>query len=170
MKTLILFRHAKAERKSSTGDDFDRDLTERGVKDAELMGRVLAKAGYRPDAAIVSASRRTRETWEHAGAAFAGVATAYSRRLYEATPRTLMEAAETELKRAKCVIVVAHNPGVQELAVALLKQGGASAADIARAQAEFPTAGIAAFSVQEDGGLSAARLLFPADHGGKGGD
>jgi phosphohistidine phosphatase len=170
MKHLILFRHAKAERKADTGDDFDRELTKRGLKDAELMGQVLAQAGYAPDAAIVSSARRTRETWEHAGVAFPGVAVAYSRRLYEASPKTLMEAAETELRRASCVVVVAHNPGVQELAVALLRQGGASATEIARARAEFPTAAMAAFSIDDDGALSAARLLFPADHGGKGGD
>jgi phosphohistidine phosphatase len=170
LKHLILFRHAKAERKADSGDDFDRELTKRGLKDAELMGQVLARAGYKPDAAIVSSARRTRETWEHAAIPFKGVATAYSRRLYEATPRALMEAAETELKRANCVVVVAHNPGVQELAVGLLKAGGASAADVARARSEFPTAGMAALTVDDDGGLSAARLLFPADHGGKGGD
>lgn len=170
MKTLILFRHAKAERKADSGADFDRELTKTGLQDAELMGRVLAQAGYKPDAAIVSSARRARETWEHAAIPFTGVATAYSRRLYEASPRTLMEMAETELRRAECVVVVAHNPGLHELAVALLRQGGATAADVARAQGSFPTAAVAAFSVDDDGALSAARLLYPADHGGKGGD
>jgi phosphohistidine phosphatase len=170
MKHLILFRHAKAERKADSGLDFDRELTKRGREDAKLMGRVLARAGYAPDAAIVSAAKRTRETWEHAGAAFNGVVIAHDRRLYNASPKTLMEAAATELKRAGSVILVAHNPGIQELAVALLKQGGASGADIARAQGSFPTAGVAAFSVGPDGELSAARLLFPQDHGGKGED
>jgi phosphohistidine phosphatase len=170
MKQLILFRHAKAERKAESGDDFDRELTKRGRHDAALMGRVLAEAGYRIDAAVVSAARRTRETWEQAGAAFPKASVAYDRRLYEALPRTLMDAAEAELRRANSVIVVGHNPGVQELAAALLKQGGGSAADIARARGEFPTAAVAAFSVGDDGALSAARLFFPADHGGKAGE
>lgn len=170
MKHLILFRHAKAERKADSGQDFDRELTRRGREDAKLMGRVLAEGGYAPDAAIVSAAKRTRETWEQAGAAFTGVVTVHDRRLYNAAPKTLMEAAETELKRSRSVIVVAHNPGVQELAIALLRQGGGSAADIARAQGRFPTSGIAAFSVGADGALSSARLLFPEDHGGKGED
>ena len=170
MKHLILFRHAKAERKADSGLDFDRELTRRGREDAKLMGRVLAEAGYRPQAAVVSAAKRTRETWEHAGAAFTGVVTAYDRRLYEASPRTIMEVAETELKRAGSVIVVGHNPGLQELAAALMRQGEADPRDISRVQRSFTTAAAAAFSVAPGGALSEARLFFPADHGGKGED
>lgn len=166
MKHLILLRHAKAERKADTGQDYDRELTKRGREDAKLIGRVLAEAGYAPDAALVSAARRTRETWEHAGAAFKNVQVAYDRRLYEAVPKTLMEAAEAELRRAGSVILVGHNPGIEELVVALLRQGGAAAADVKRVQAGFPTAAAAAFSVAADGSLSAARVFFPADHGG----
>lgn len=168
MKALILFRHAKAEKRAPSGDDFDRALTKSGVKDAALMGRVLADAGFAPDAAVVSAAKRTRETWEHAAAAFADVDVAYARGLYNAGPRALLDAAESELKRAGCVVVVAHNPGVHELAVALMQQGGAPPKEMARAQAEFPPATIAAFTVERDGTLSAARVFFPADHGGKG--
>jgi phosphohistidine phosphatase len=170
MKHLILFRHAKAERKAETGDDFDRELTKRGRHDAALMGRVLAEAGYAIDAAVVSAARRTRETWEEAGAAFPGAAVAYDRRLYEASPKTLLQAAEPELKRAKSVVLVGHNPGLHELTIALLRQGGGASADLARVQAGFPTAAVAAFSVGQDGALSAARLFFPKDHGGKAGE
>lgn len=165
MKHLILLRHAKAERKSDSGQDFDRELTKRGREDARQIGRLLADAGYAPDAALVSAARRTRETWEHAGAAFRNVQVAYDRRLYEATPKTLMEAVEAELRRAGSVILVGHNPGVEELALALLRQGGAASADVSRAQAGFPTAAAAAFSVADDGSLSAARLFFPEEQG-----
>lgn len=167
MKHLVLFRHAKAERKAESGEDFDRVLTKRGRHDAELMGRVLADTGLRVDAAVVSPAKRTRETWEQAGAAFPGASVAYDRRLYEAAPKTLLQAAEAELKRVGCVIVVAHNPGLQELAIALLKEGGAAGADLARAQAGFPTAAVAAFSVSDDGVMSGARLLYPAEHGGR---
>ena len=167
MKHLILFRHAKAERKAESGEDFDRALTKRGRHDAELMGRVLAEAGFQVEAAVVSAAKRTRETWEQAGAAFPGAAVAHDRRLYEATPKTLLQAAEAELKRVDSVIVVAHNPGLQELAIALLREGGASAADLARVQAGFPTAAMAAFAVSGEGAMSGARLFYPAEHGGK---
>lgn len=170
MKHLILFRHAKAARNAESGEDFDRELTKRGRHDAALMGRVLAEAGYGIDAAIVSSARRARETWGHAGAAFPGAAVAYDRRLYEAPPRTLLQAAEAELKRVETVAVVGHNPGIQELVCALLKQGGGDADTLARARAAFPTAAVAAFSVGGDGALSAARLFLPADHGGRAGE
>lgn len=170
MKQLILFRHAKTEKKSDTGQDYDRELTKRGREDAKLMGKVLADAGIMPGCALVSAARRTRETWEEAGDAFPGVSVAYDKKLYEAGPRTLMEAAEAELSRTDSVIIVGHNPGIGELAAALLKQGNASDQDVGRVRGGFPTSAIAVFGIADDGSLAQSRLFFPEDHGGKGGD
>jgi len=64
MRRLILFRHAKTEARSPSGDDASRRLTERGRDEAALMGRVLAEAGFLPDLALVSPAVRARETWE----------------------------------------------------------------------------------------------------------
>ncbi len=168
MKALILFRHAKAEKRAPSGDDFDRALTRSGAEDAAIMGRVLADAGFSPDAAVVSSAKRTRETWEQAAPAFGSVSVAHARTLYDASARTLLEAAESELKRADTVVVVAHNPGIHELAVALLEQSAAAPAEIARARSDFPPAAVAAFTVARDGTMSDARVFYPADHGGRG--
>ena len=78
MAHLILLRHAKAESASSTGRDIDRPLTERGHRDAAIMGRVLAQAGFIPDLALVSTARRAQETWEEASPAFPAQALAFA--------------------------------------------------------------------------------------------
>lgn len=41
MANLIIWRHAEAEELSASGDDADRELTRRGVKDAARMARWL---------------------------------------------------------------------------------------------------------------------------------
>jgi phosphohistidine phosphatase SixA len=48
MQRLILLRHGKAESVAATGGDFERGLTERGLRDAMLIGRALAEAGIVP--------------------------------------------------------------------------------------------------------------------------
>ena len=63
MDRLILFRHGKAEADSASGDDFDRRLAPRGVRESAAMGRSLAELGMCPDLVLASPSARTRETW-----------------------------------------------------------------------------------------------------------
>ena len=69
MKRLILMRHGKAER-SSPGGDVERALTGRGRADALLMGRLLVDEGLVPDIGVVSAARRTQQTWAAASESF----------------------------------------------------------------------------------------------------
>ena len=85
MDRLILFRHAKAERDSESGDDFDRPLAPRGRSEAKAMGEQLAALGFRPDLVLISPALRTRETWELAAEALPpGVETCLEPRLYNA--------------------------------------------------------------------------------------
>ena len=62
MKTLVLMRHAKS---NWSGDlsDFDRPLSERGVKSARALGKWLRENDLFPDFALVSAAKRTVETF-----------------------------------------------------------------------------------------------------------
>ena len=55
-------RHGKAEQAGRT--DFERELADRGRHDAEDTGAWLARQGFVPDHALVSAARRTIGTWE----------------------------------------------------------------------------------------------------------
>ena len=161
MQRLLLFRHAKAERTSPTGEDFDRPLDARGREEALLMGRVLLEAGLKPDLALVSAARRAIQTWEAAATAFPAARVDLVRNLFLADPDTLLEAAEAASDRAETLMLVAHNPGLHELALQL-----------ARGQADprldrgFPTGAVAVFDVDEPGRYSLSDVLTPDAHRG----
>ena len=101
MRKLILMRHAKAEAKAASGDDFDRALAERGRQDAALMGRVLAEAGLTPDLALVSAAERTRQTWAGLAGTFSETAVRFERKLYNATSHAIREAIAGPEARAR---------------------------------------------------------------------
>jgi phosphohistidine phosphatase len=164
MDRLILMRHAKAEKRSKSGEDFDRALTDTGREDAAIMGRVLEREGLVPDVVIVSAAKRTRETAE---AAFPALKADVRRDLYNAPALALLEAAEAA---EGTVLVVGHNPGVHELVLHLLVDGGAGGAVIGRAGSRFPTATAAAFLVDAGGRPSYDGLFFVTDHGGGDGE
>ncbi|HYF21897.1 MAG TPA: histidine phosphatase family protein [Caulobacteraceae bacterium] len=166
MQRLILLRHAKAEGRSDSGEDFDRRLTERGRQDAALMGRVLAEAGFRPDLAIVSSAARTRETWAAAAPAFADVAAEFDKRLYHAASGTIRAMVEAAEGRADTLVIVGHNPGLHLCAMELLIEAAASGHEMQRVQSKFPTAAAAAFRFDEAGRPSFDGAWFPSEHGG----
>jgi phosphohistidine phosphatase len=168
MRRLILFRHAKAEARAGAQKDIDRPLAARGREDATLMGRVLARKGLVPDLALVSDSRRTRETWERLAPAFPAAKARYAHELYNATAEELLESVDEAADGAEAVIVIGHNPGLHELAVNLLIDGGAAPSDIERMSGKFPTATAAAFLIDAEGRAAFDGLFFAADHGGQG--
>lgn len=151
MRRLILFRHAKTEERPAGLQDFDRRLVERGCADAVLMGRVLAEAGMVPDLALVSPATRARETWELASPAFPKARTEFRRGLYDATAEEVAAEIIQGGDTAETVMVVGHNPSLQELAVNLLDDNGGSAADIERLSAGFPTSAAAVFQLDAAG-------------------
>lgn len=164
MRTVILLRHAKAEREAATGEDFDRALTERGWADARLIGRVLADAGFAPDRALVSASVRASQTWEAVATAFPPAETTPLRSLFNAGPERLL--AEIEAAHdAETVIVVAHNPGLHILSARWARGSGAPGAT--KVDAGFPTAAAAVFRWEEGQAAPALEGFFaPSAFGG----
>lgn len=170
MQRLVLFRHAKAERTAPSGEDFDRALTARGLADAALMGRVLARAGLTPDLALVSSAVRTRQTWEAARQAFSTVETRLERQLYNASAAQLRRALEAVAPGVGTVVLVAHNPGVAQLGLDLLVEGAASGAILDKVGARFPTATALVLDFDAAERPSYAGLYLAKDHGGGGED
>ena len=170
MQRLILFRHAKAERTAVSGDDFDRALSERGKRDARLMGHVLAQRGLVPTAAWVSPALRTRETWAEAETAFGAVEAQFPDDLYHATADLMRRLIEADEGRDGTVMVVGHTPGLHQLAVELLVEGAASASAITHMRSRFPTATAVAFEFDAAGRPSFDGIYLAADHGGGGGE
>lgn len=161
MNRLILLRHAKAETDAASGDDFDRPLAPRGRREAKAMGAQLAALGFAIDVALVSPALRTRETWEIAAESLPGAEVRFEKTLYNAEARTIAKLAETAGESRGTVLVVAHNPGLQELAVGLMRDGAAPAAFMARAMRDFPPAAVAVFDIDAAGRAIADGLFYP---------
>ena len=89
-RTLVLLRHAKAEQVGPT--DFERALSRRGLADGAAAGGWLAGLGVSPDLALVSAARRTVETWTAvADGAGWSLAATLDEGLYSAGPETALD-------------------------------------------------------------------------------
>jgi phosphohistidine phosphatase len=161
MDRLILFRHGKAEHESASGEDFDRRLAPRGVRESAEMGETLARLGLTPNLALVSPAARARETWAAAEASFPKAEVRLEPELYNADPGAIRQAAEAAGRAGATVMVVGHNPGLQELAVRLLMEGSSPPALVARAQRQFPTAAAAVFLIDSNGRPSFDGLFFP---------
>jgi phosphohistidine phosphatase len=158
MRRLILMRHGEAERPRPGLEDFDRALDEEGRAESRRMGQALAKAGFTPDLALVSASRRTLETWAGTAAAFTGdIAVEQRRGLYAASAVTLSASAAEAGGRAQTVMIVGHNPGIHQYAAHLAQQAGAPVLD------RFSTGSAAVFAFDEEGRPRLEKTLMARD-------
>ena len=137
---LTLFRHAKTHPAEGDQDDFDRALMPVGRRDAPRIAEGIAAAGASPVLALVSDARRTRETWELIQPAFGRVEARFLPAYYLAPAETLL--GEAERADAASVIIVAHNPGLHDLASRLAPRRNALES---RLRAKLPTSGAALF-------------------------
>lgn len=120
MKTLLVLRHAKSDWHDPDIADPDRPLNKRGTRDAARMGRLLQEESLLPDLIITSTARRARATVEGlvAASGFAGpVATEAD--FYLAAPATYLRVLSRVKNDPARVMVVGHNPGLEELVNAL---------------------------------------------------
>ncbi len=142
MPMLILFRHAKAEQAAPGLEDSKRPLTERGRRDATIMGKTLA--GFDIDAALVSTAQRTRETWEIAAREIPNPPQPnFEAGLYMCRTRDLLKRLREIPDTTHNLVVVGHNPTLHELALQLAGHDATLAAHEIRTK--FPTAAMAIF-------------------------
>ncbi|MEU6339467.1 histidine phosphatase family protein [Streptomyces sp. NPDC046977] len=140
---LVLLRHAKSAWPPDV-PDHDRPLGARGRRDAPAAGRWLRENKHIPDLVVCSTAVRTRETWELAAGALGARAepqVAYDERLYAATARALLDVLRETPDSVRTVLLVGHNPGVQDLALRLA--GGGASEALLRAADKFPTSALA---------------------------
>jgi phosphohistidine phosphatase len=162
MDRLILFRHGKAEAESASGEDFDRRLAPRGVAESAEMAAQLADMGFFPDLVLVSTAARTRETWAAAEPAFPKAQARFDAELYHADSGCVRREAERAGAEATTVMVVGHNPGLQELAIQLLTEGHSPPSLVAKAARNFPTASAAVFLFDGNGRPAFDGLFYPS--------
>jgi phosphohistidine phosphatase len=116
MKTLIIMRHAKSSWDQTNLADHDRPLKKRGERDAPRMGELLLDEDLIPDLIITSSAKRALATAEAVADAcdYAGEILV-TRIFYHADPETFIEELQGVDDRASMVMVVGHNPGLEDL-------------------------------------------------------
>jgi phosphohistidine phosphatase len=146
MRRLMLFRHAKTESEAPSGRDQDRRLDNRGRHDAAEIGGFIGKNPPFPSLVLVSHAVRALQTWEIAWETMKELAPApeveLTPELYGADVSQLLETIRNaSVIDPKRLMLVGHNPGMHELAVALAGHGDAAGREALAHN--LPTAGLA---------------------------
>jgi phosphohistidine phosphatase len=150
MKTLALFRHAKSDWHDARARDFDRPLNARGRKGAALMGRHIVRYGKRWDRIIASPAARSAETIEIASkGASALLPINWDRRIYLASSATLLDVLREQDDTLESILVVGHNPSLEDLIFDLVPDASASPLR-AVVEEKFPTAAFAVIELEID--------------------
>lgn len=140
----MVLRHAKSAWPDGV-PDHERPLAPRGRRDAPAAGRALADAGCLPDLALCSTAVRARGTWEAAAAEWnSPPPVRFDARLYGADVAGLLEVVHEAPAEVGTLLLVGHNPGLEELVLALAGDGPDDALDAVRLK--FPTSAIAVLS------------------------
>ncbi len=140
MPRLFLLRHAKAAWGAPGTADFDRPLAPEGMRAARTAGGFLASQGMAPALVLCSPALRTRQTWERAAEGAAAGAVRYPADLYDTDPATYLEVLRGA-GAAESVLLVGHNPMMEEVALALAGTGEAKALEALRGG--FPVCALA---------------------------
>jgi phosphohistidine phosphatase len=153
MRRLLLLRHAKTENDAPSGRDQDRRLDNRGRNDAADIGGWIGRHPPFPDVVLVSPAIRAHQTWEIAWEAIKDLVpepqVELVPELYGADPALLLQIIrEATAADPERLMLVGHNPGMHELALALAGSGDA-AARTALAD-NLPTSGLAIFDFAID--------------------
>jgi phosphohistidine phosphatase len=150
MRRLMLLRHAKTEHDAPSGQDQDRRLDDRGRLDAAVVGSWIGRHLPVPELVLVSTAVRAQQTWDIVGQAMQDAARAASPlpqvksldELYGAEPTQLLQIIRmAEAADPRQVMVIGHNPGMHELALALTGSGEPAAKKAL--EDNLPTTGLA---------------------------
>jgi phosphohistidine phosphatase len=141
MLTLSLLRHAKSSWKDPKLADYERPLNTRGQAEAPVMGKAMTKHGLDPDLVLCSTARRTRDTL---ALVLPELKTEpkviYEDGLYHGTPAEMLGILHEVGAGIGQVLLVGHNPELQEFALDLIGSGAQHLKD--RLEAKYPTAGL----------------------------
>jgi len=116
MKTLLILRHAKSSWKDPELDDHDRPLNKRGKRDAPRIGKLLHQHHLQPDVILSSTAKRARGTAAKVAkvCGYEGIIE-LDGELYLAAPDGLLRVLQDVPDRHACVMLVGHNPGLEQL-------------------------------------------------------
>lgn len=165
MHQLLLLRHAKSSWDDANQPDRDRPLNKRGHQAAALMRHTMQDLSLAPDLVLVSSARRTLETLEALEPWTDTPLIEAMDSLYLATAGQLLDAVRDVPETVRSVLLIAHNPGMHDLALTLCTDPGTPSAR--QLAAGFPTAALAEFTISAPwsritpGGGRLVRFLTP---------
>ena len=146
MHNLHLLRHTKSNWGDEDEDDHRRPLAKRGREAAQLVGETLPQAVGALDLVLCSTALRARETAELALARYKPAPRIlYEDGLYLATRAALLQRLRQLDEHDDRVMLVGHNPGLHEIAIALAAPGSSGFSTLANGK--FPTGVRASFVI-----------------------
>ena len=117
-RRLIVLRHAKSDWSGGVADH-DRPLAGRGRREAALAGRWL-RENADIDLVVCSSAKRARQTWKLVAKQLDNVPPSrVDDRLYAASVRCLLAVVRKLPDSARAVLLIGHNPGLEELVAEL---------------------------------------------------
>lgn len=146
VKRLYLLRHAKSSWKDPALADHDRPLNGRGRRAAKMMCGHMRERGVDPQLVLCSTAKRARETLARIEPALGNRAVKVERQLYGASADALLERLRRLPDNLDSVLVIGHNPGLQELALELSRPADAAG----ELEVKFPTAALATLELPGD--------------------
>ena len=121
---LYILRHAKSDWSAPGTSDFDRPLNKRGRENAKSLGKWMRDNAYIPQQIVSSPAMRARQTTEVVTSQFKKhkpEKILFEDRLYLADLDTLLECINDYKHGLKSLMLVAHNPGLDQLVYQLGK-------------------------------------------------
>ncbi|MBN8847885.1 MULTISPECIES: histidine phosphatase family protein [unclassified Sphingomonas] len=155
MKTLTLLRHAKSGWDDPVARDFDRPLNAKGHRAAKAMGRHMRALGLAFDHVVASPAVRVVETVGEVAAGYgAPIDPAWDRRVYLASSAMLLDVVRETPGDAGRLLLVGHNPGLEDLVLLLVPHGGGALRE--EVEEKYPTATLAELTFDIDDWADAA--------------
>ena len=170
MKTLTLLRHAKSGWDDTVARDVDRPLNGKGKRAAETVGKHWRGLGLAFDHVVASPAVRVAETIEHLVSGYGtDLAPTVDRRIYLASAVTLLDVIHDLPASASHVLMVGHNPGLEDLVLMLVPDDTAADGLRDTVEEKFPTASTAemtfdgAWADVAANGATLTRFIRPRD-------
>lgn len=120
-RELLILRHAKSDWGADASSDFERPLAKRGKKDAPRVGEWLYREGLVPDLVISSPAQRARQTTEKVCKSmdYKKKKIKWEKEIYEADVTDLLQVLKSCPADARTILLVGHNPGLEDLVLYL---------------------------------------------------
>lgn len=114
MKKLLLIRHAKATHESGFAD-FERPLTDKGFKQAELMATRLQANSIWPQILVASPALRTLSTANVFSQVLDLPQAITDKEIYDASESALLKVIESLPQDKDFIALIGHNPGISQI-------------------------------------------------------